>query len=542
MTDGFEESVANGPVKRDYVHLLVRRRWYIIAPLFVCGAIGAIIAQFWPLLYRSEALIIVEQQKVPEQYVTPNVITTLQTRLDAMKQQILSRTRLQGMIESFDLYPQERQRMNLDDVIDRMRKAIGVELVPTPGRAGEVTGFRISYLANRASTAQRITNELVSQFINESIRQRAQQSDSTTQFFQSELEAAHRSLEQQEAQLREYKLHFLGELPEQEQGSLQILSSLQAQLYTAGGALERAEQQRTYLQSMREQYRSLVDSKDGSRFGAALLGAGPKDNKALQALDAQLAELNSQLATAKLTFTPTFPEVRKLSSRIAELERARKVLEDEAAAKQRAAAVGTKDGTAAETAAVDPNSAETTSRLKALEVEIANHKKNIAKLEGQIQELQDHLRLIPVREQQLASITRASENARLQYQSLLQKKLQSELANNLEKRQQGEQFRILDSASLPHKPEGLLTVLTAGWFLGLFLGVGSVIVLEVLSPVIYGAGEIELPATLQLFPIPLISSPREERRRAWVRRIEVLAAVVLMAVSFGATIHRYLLS
>jgi protein tyrosine kinase modulator len=536
MTEGFEPELEQRPIRRDYLKAVFRRRWYLIAPLLACGAIGSVVAQFWPVLYRSEAMIIVEQQKVPEQYVTPNVVADLQTRLDAMKQQILSRTRLQRMIETFGLYPNERSRMAIDDVIDRMRKAVEVVLVPTPGRQGEVTGFRIAYSADRPATAQRITNELVSQFIDESLSLRAQQSENTTQFFESELNDARHQLEQQEETMREYKLRFLGELPEQEQGSLQILGSLQAQLYTASGALERAEQQRTYLQSMREQYRALAEPGTNGRPGGILATGEPK---AAKSIEAQLADLRSQLAEASSKFGPMHPEVLSLNNQIAELEKIRKAAEADAAAR---AAKEAKAGGVVTTGntAEDMNFAETASRLKALDLEIGNHKANIAKLEGQIRDLQDHLKMIPVREQQLADITRSSENARAQYQSLLQKKLQSELANNLEKRQQGEQFRILDSASLPEKPQGRLKIVGVGWALGLFLGACLVIALEIIKPCINGETDVDIPDAIRVFAIPLIRSPEEERRLKWARRMEAVTAGILLISSLGASIHTYL--
>ena len=542
MNEGFEDSLEKPGPRRDYLKMVVRCRWHILVPIFACALLGCVVARLWPPTYLSEAMIIVEQQKVPEQYVTPNVVANLQTRMDAMKQQILSRTRLQRTIETFGLYPRERARMAIDDVVDKMRKAITVELVPTPGRPGEVTGFRISYASDRPATAQRITNELVSQFIDESLRLRAQQSESTTEFFESQLEGARRGLESQEESLREYKLRFLGELPEQEQGNLQILSSLQAQLYTAGGALERAEQQKTYLQSMMEQYRALSTPAGQSR-AARLLGLPQsEDSKALEALDAQLLDLRTKLAQAEAKFLPMHPEVVELKGQIADLERTQKAMAKQAQAKSGANQVAAAAGDAATSVEGGLNSLETASRLKALDVEITNHKINIAKLEQQISEIQSHLKMMPVREQQLADITRTSENARTQYQSLLQKKLQSELANNLEKRQQGEQFRILDSASFPQKPLGRIKIIGAGWFLGLAAGIGLTLLLEILRPAIHGEKDVDLPASLRLFTIPTIQSPQEELRLRWVHRMEFVTGVLLLLASLGASIQTYLLT
>jgi succinoglycan biosynthesis transport protein ExoP len=157
MEDNFETS----PIRwQDYWAMAVRRRWWVMAPLFIFGFAAFGVAHFWPEKYRSEALILVEQQKVPELYVTPNVVTDLQDRLQSMTQQILSRTRLRKLIEQFNLYPDSRPHTNIDEVVDKMRTDIRIELVEAPRRQDELTAFRISFLYSSARVAQQITNEL----------------------------------------------------------------------------------------------------------------------------------------------------------------------------------------------------------------------------------------------------------------------------------------------------------------------------------------------------------------------------------------------
>src|SRR5580700_3196544 len=134
MEDTFEPNPVRG---LDYWAMVLRRRWWLMGPLFVCGFVAFGVAHFWPEKYRSEALILVEQQKVPELYVTPNVVTDLQDRLQSMTQQILSRTRLQKFIEQFNLYGDSRQHTNIDEVVDQMRKDIRIELVEAPRRQDE---------------------------------------------------------------------------------------------------------------------------------------------------------------------------------------------------------------------------------------------------------------------------------------------------------------------------------------------------------------------------------------------------------------------
>jgi polysaccharide biosynthesis transport protein len=186
--------------------VLLRRRWFFFAPLFAVGLAGFALSNLLPLEYRCSAFIMIEQRKVPEQYVAPNVLITLQKRLDSMTQQILSRTRLQRFIQDFNLYSAERKTMPMDDVIDRMRKRITIELAQTKGRQNDTTGFRIFFSDRDPYVAQRVTNELASLFIEEDTHERTSQSQRTTAFLQGQLEEARQELASEEEQVRGYKL------------------------------------------------------------------------------------------------------------------------------------------------------------------------------------------------------------------------------------------------------------------------------------------------------------------------------------------------
>jgi len=543
MKDELELLDEQESVKRNYVAILVRRRWYLIAPLLICGLLGAVIAQVWPLLYKSQALILVEQQKVPEQYVMPNVITNLQTRLDAMTQQILSRTRLVSLIEQFNLYSRERARIPMDDVVDHMRKNIDVSLVQTAGRQGDVTGFRITYSASNPRVAQRITNELTSMFIDESMRERTQQSTDTTEFLTSELTDAQNDLAAQEAKLREYKMKFLGELPEQQTSNLQILSSLQAQLYAGEEALQRAEQQRTYLSAMREQYEAL-STPQVSADGSVSLSGNVQEPPALVQAEGILLDLQKQLQQAHAKFGEQYPDVIQLKGQIADWKKTIKQLEAESADKVSADPKKDKTPTPSVTSnATRLSLGEIESRLKALEIETAGDRKDVAEIQAKIKDVQARLNMTPVREQQLAEITRTYENSRQQYQSLLQKKLQSELASNLEKRQQGEQFRILDPASLPEKAEGRLQILGAGWVLGLCIGIGLAILRELTRAHVHDENDVAaIDATIPVFDVPVIRTESETRRRRLRLALEASSAMILTLAAVAASARTYFLS
>ncbi len=527
MEDTFEPK----PVRwQDYLAMAVRRRWWLMGPLFICGFVAFGVARFWAEQYRSEALILVEQQKVPELYVTPNVVTDLQDRLQSMTQQILSRTRLQKLIEQSNLYPDLRQRMNIDEIVDKMRADIRIELVQAPRRQDELTAFRIYFLYGSARVAQQITNELTSLFIDENLQARGQQSVSTTTFLENQLEQARQDLAQQEQSLREYKIRFIGELPEQKQTMLQTLGSLQSQLDANTAAIERAEQQRIYLESMRSEYQAMQESH-GSIDGNAVPSP-------IAVADAAIRDLQKQLTDLEAKYTSRHPDVDKVRDQIAGWEQSRKQLEQKP---ERAPSAE-----ASETATPSPQGpalAEVESRLKATKAEIENYQTEAKKLRARMDDLESRLNLTPLREQQLAEVTRNYDNSRQNYQSLLQKKLQSELATNLEKRQQGEQFRIIDPPNLPLKPSepNRLEIVTIGWALGLCVGLGLTALLEMTDETVHNERNLlESVSIPVLVHVPVIRSRRERIRTRLFRVCEAMATMLLLGVSVGIGIYTYL--
>lgn len=526
---GVEELEELSGRRRDYWHILLRRRWWILIPVLALGSAGVITARLWPTLYRSEALILVEHQKVPEQYVTPNIVSDLQYRLDSMTQRILSRTQLQQLIERFGLYQGERARLPLDLVIDQMRDDIHIALVQAPGRNSQLTAFRINYSAADRFTAQRVTNELTSLFIDQNVQVRTQQSVSTTTFLENQLEQARKELADQERQLREYKLLYLGELPEQEQSNLQILRSLEAQLQVLGATVDRAEQQKVYLQSMRAERLSMKKALEEHEPAAA------PDTETV-ALEARLRDLNRVLAERQARYKPEHPDIISLRKEIAESE----------ALIERLRAADSRTRQAAGRAATVPDRelADVESRLKAIDVEIAKGQAELGQLRTRIQETQRRLGMTPVREQQLAEVTRNYENSKTYYQSLLQKKMGSELATNLEKRQQGEQLRILDPATLPTKPSqpNRLLIVVAGWLVGVFVGVGLTVMKELMDTAVRSEADVvDLSnGTAVLVRIPVLRDRREMRRLRMVRRFEAAGAVLVVLLCVVSTIHTYL--
>lgn len=513
-----------------YWALVCHRRWWLIATLFVGWAVVVGASRFLPAKYLSETVILVEQQKVPERYVESNVAIDLQQRLQNLSEQILSRTRLLGIATTYHLYTREGKN-DSNALVERMRKDINIELVKA--NQNQVTAFKVSYSASTPQLAQQITGELTSLFIGENLRRRRQLSENTTEFLENQLEAAREDLARQEQRLSEFKSRYLGELPEQLQSNVQILSGLQGRVQSATEALNQAEQQKLYLDSLLGQYRSLR--------GTTSEGAGPSPIPTLPALELQLQKLKSQVADLSARYTPQHPDIVRLNEQIAATERLKDKIEQKSKSgkKEDSALLA---ATPAEIQAMSPIM-QMEGQIKVNQAEIANRKREIKDLEAEIRQYEARLNVAPAREQQLAAITRDYQQSRANYDSLLAKKQQSEMATSLEKQQQGEQFRVLDPPNLPQKPyfPNRLKFSLVGLGVGAGLSFGLVVLLEVADARIYGEEDLGgFTSVPVLAGVPPLSTPTEERdqsRRHWV---EAVAASLLLALIPIVTLFAYL--
>lgn len=521
---------AEGQSSYSFVELwaIARRgRWWILLPLFLCWIALWGVSWFLPTTYESEALILVEQQKVPEQYVMSNVTVSLQERLQSMTQQILSRTRLQSTIDRFHLYPAGHGLSKLlqpGDPIEQMRQDIKIELVQAPGRPTELTAFKIRYTAGSPELAQQVNSELTSLFINESLKSQQQLSESTTNFLANQLKDARDKLEVQEAKLRIFKAKHLGDLPSQLQSNVEILSGLEAQLQNTQRALDGARQQKLYLESQLQQYQLA----QGSLSGVA--GASP-----LESLQKELLGLRNRLAEELSRHTQDHPDIVSLKGKITETERLIQELEGNVGSQQKQDAAATATSPAAGDIAapiVSTPVMQIRSQLKANDLEIQNYQRQERNIESQISAYQTRLNLTPATEQELADISRGYEESKANYNSLLQKQNQSQLATNLEQRQQGEQFRILDPPSLPGKPKSPnhLLLSLVGLALGCAAGFGLLVLRELTNARVEQEQDLEgiIQAPI-LVRIPHLDTAQETSLKTVSRWLEA-AAVLAMAI------------
>lgn len=476
----------------DYL-AIARRRWWIIVVPAVVFAIGAYtISLFLASRYTSETVVLVEEPAVPESLVRPVIGGDVNQRLATMQEQILSRTRLQQIIEKFGLYKEENGPMSMEDMVARLRKSITVSPVRPMAetRASGLPGFTVSVMASQAYTAQQICTEITSFFMQQNVLIRERRAEDTTEFITKQLTDSKRKLDEQDAKLADFQRRYMGELPDEMQTNFSLLTGLSSQLEATSQALNRAQQDKMFVQNVLDQQ---------PLAGTTVATVADPD-----ILQKQLASLQNQLAALQPQYTDSHPDVRRVKRDIAQLQR--KVEDQSAALRSQPAPAPNKDPVVAET----PRVQQLRTDLYQINRTIQEKTAEQSRVQQEISKLQSKLQLTPAIAQEYKALTRDYQTAVNVYNDLLRKQSDSEMATDLERRQQGEQFRVLDPPSLPQKPTyPNRKVFALGGFMGgLAFGLAIVFALEVQDTTLHTERDVErvlkLPA---LAMIPLLQMP-----------------------------------
>ena len=423
----------------DYLEIFRRRRWILLIPALLVPLIVFSYSLFISDEFTSKTLVLVEEQKVPDSIVPPVVTEDIAQRLATMQEQILSRTRLQPIIEKFALYQGGATALHMEDKVEMLRRAISITPVRTmPGsRSVSVPGFYISFTAGNAQLAQRVCAEITSMFIEENLRAREQRSQGTTDFLATQLGESKRKLDETDAKLAEFKSRYLGSLPGQEQTNISIMTGLSSQLESVTQGLSRAQQDKAYAESMLSQQLANMEA-------SALQGPGAIQPDMLQL---QLVTLQNNLLGAQSRYTDDHPDVIKLKNDVAEVQK-----KIELARNQPAPAPSTANSNSPSVARETPQTQQLRAQIRQLDQTIQGRLQDQRRIQGQIGMYQSRLSLSPAVEQQFKELMRDYQTALTFYNDLLTKESQSKMATSLERRQQGEQFRVMDPANLPQTP------------------------------------------------------------------------------------------
>lgn len=426
-----------------------RRRWLIVIPAVLIALATAAVSFTLPNRYRSSTSILIIPQRVPENYVQPTVTARVDERLQIISQQILSRTRLERIIQEFDLYRAQRRDMIMEDVIALMRRDINVALSNGRRARDDANAFTVSYSSENARTAMLVTERLASLFVQENLEDRALLADSTSQFLQAQLDDAKRRLVEHEKKLESFRQRNNGRLPSQVQSNLTILQTTQNRYAAMAQSYARDRDQLMVLENALAEAAASPPPTLSVPTPAPRPSAGEPGSRPVGTAAQQLESARTALRALELRLTPEHPDVSRMKRAIAELE-----VKAEAEALQQPLAAGSITNTP--TAQVDRAAVARINQMRLnaeeLRARLASREEEENRVQAQIAAYTAKVQAAPALESELTELMRDYSTLQDSYTSLLRRSEQARIGANLERRQIGEQFKVIDGARLPERP------------------------------------------------------------------------------------------
>jgi protein tyrosine kinase modulator len=470
---------------KDVVAIIRRRFWLILLLSLFGGAAGFVAARVLPKKYLSKTLVLVQQPEV--QPVAPISADNVNQRLATMQQQILSTARLEPIIRDLNLYPRDVNRLPMDDVVQEFRESVNVTAVApmTETKAQNLPGFTISVTYETPELAQKICSTITSMFISEDIKVTGVNNKENTEFLNEQLTQKKLELDKEEARLAEFQRRNRGILPEDLQGNMSYLSGQTTQLEAATQALNRAQQDKGFAESILAQQLSAWQATQAGQ-------ANP------ETLDSQLEALQTQLTALQSKYTDDHPDVIKLKNDIAVMKL--KIAQSE---QQKAAAP------------VEKTTVGEPTQILQLRAQIHQYDQVIKERTAQQEELKKQIEIYQARvtatpeiEQEYKLLTRDHDTVLGAYNDLLKRRDASQMSGQYEESKQDDRFLVLDPANMPTEPSfPKMPMFAGGGFgAGLALAVGLSLLFEMQDTSMRSEHDIEVVLRLPVLAmIPVIS-------------------------------------
>lgn len=521
---------------REYGNLFLRRKWMIVFSFLFILLAASVYCVVTPELYKSETTILIIPQSVPQDYVRSTISVKVEQQLATIKQQVMSRTTLTKVMEELRLFEKERKALSPEEVVELMRKRVGIEVVQGKTRDSTSDAFTLSFQYENPKSAMLAASRLASFFIDENLKTREQQAVGTSEFLDSQLKETKEKLEALEVKVKDYKMRFMGELPQQMDANLRMLTGLQDRLRSNESSARALEDRRAYLEAQLSlMEKSIMTTVSDNGQTLSVYAQDPS-----QSLEQQLTLKRTRLAELVARYTPKHPAVLTVRKEVSDLEL-------RLAENQRSASVSAdgKQKADAHLASATPSGMEEVRRMKAQlnssAVEIASLKREKKSIEKNIASVEQKIERSPKREQEMISLIRDYENQKKSYDDLLKKKLEADVSQNLEKRQKGTQFQILDPANLPqesYKPDRK-KVMGIALLLALALGFGGGIFLESMDLSLHDVRDFQHFYKVQILGTIPVVQDTDYRKKQVLRRAAVAGGLVAFTVALSVFLIAY---
>jgi succinoglycan biosynthesis transport protein ExoP len=488
----------------DYLQILQRRKWSLLAPMVVIVAIAAITAVVLPSIYKSSSTILIEEQEIPADFVMATVTSYAEQRLQAINQRIMSSTRLMEIINTYGLYMDLREKKTTDEIVSKMREDVKLEPMSfdvvdrRTGRERTATiAFTLSFEAKESpQKVQRVASQLATLFLKENLEVRERQTQETSQFLEDEARRVKEDLDTIETEIARFKEQHINELPEMLSMNLQTLNRMENDVDRLQEQLRSLKEREGYLQSQL----SVTEPEFEKKWNVVI----PEDEKRLEMLEVQLISLLTRC-------TEEHPDVIKTRAEIAELKAKLDIPEEE-------------DPDAKDKLPENPAYITLASQLAGVRSDIDSTSGQMRKLTVKIEEYHRRIEAAPKYEEEYNSLQIQRNNLQRKYDDLLRKASEADVAYGLEREQKGERFTLIDPARLPEKPykPNRLAILLIGIVLGTGAGVGFAALREFTDNSLRSTEHLARATGMPvLSAIPEIVTPADARRIHRIRIIKI---------------------
>lgn len=538
----------------DYVDILRRHRPWIIGPAFLGLVAGVVIAFLWPDTFLASGQLRVVPPRVPSRLVASNMTEEMSQRVNAIYQGIVSRTNLNNLISTYNLYPDKRKRLPMEDVVDDMRKDIVISPLrgmssAAAGRSGNVFAFTVSYAYSDRRLATKVCSELISKFMEESVTSRSSQSQETTMFFKEESDAAKQALDELDTKITAFKSANVGTLPDEANSLMVSVSAVESSIQNLNMSISRSSGEKIQLESQLRYLRDqLPTSQPQAGTDASAAPAAPvvRDERLAQ-LDSEVTRLESSVAALRENYKESHPDMQRALALLSLKKKER----DQYAAKLASQKPGEAPPSRSSSAQARSNPArelqgrisvlQAAVQAKDLEIEDLNHQLEYAR--NRSKNLQAKVEASPLARSNYMNLMRDREGAAQRYEDLQKRLQESSMATNLETRKQGETLEILEQPVIPTEPNApkrpIIIAISA--VAGLLLGMGLAFGRELRDMSLKSLKDVRAYTRLTVLgSIPLLENDfvvRRRRRMAWLGwSAAFLIGVLLMS---GAIIYYY---
>lgn len=511
---------------RKIIDILLRRKVLIIALALLGLAAGLAYYLQQPKVYQATALLSYQQQSVNPARMSPDEQARIRDVVSTLTQLIVSRTSLEQTIVDLDIYKKARQSGSMEDVVAQMRKNIEV----TPSRQGDT--FNISFTGNRREEVARVANALAARFIEENLKYRQNKATETFTYTSSELDMAKEMLDQKEAVMRDYKLQYYNEMPEQRANNMTHLSSLQERYQDRQNSIQDLERTRVLVQDQIAVRKQMIEENRRLRLALTDPAQG-RGRPAVESNEDRLIRMNEELKQLLLRYTERHPEVQLLRKKIDEL--ATRVQPDEEQAGR-----STGDSEAGTAGQFDTVLVDLQTQLKEIGLNIKRLESEKVSIMAMIEKYEGWVEAAPIREAEWSALTREHAELRNHYDFLMAQNLQAGSALNLERKQRGSQFKIEDAAREPQKPirPDFLKIMAMAFLAGTGLGCVLAFGRELLDPSFKDPAEAENFLGVELLcTVPQLTLQREKIRGGVAGFFWILLLLSLTAAFVAAFIH-----